>query len=137
MGTTYGGNGTTTFQLPNLQGRVPIHQGTNPYYDNPVYVIGQTSGEASHTLLLTEMPTHTHTPQASSSAASTGFPTGAVTLAEPSAAVGDIYGPASSVTPMAAQALTNAGLSQLHSNMQPYLVLTFCIALAGIYPSQN
>ena len=134
MGTTYGGNGTTTFKLPNLQGQVPIHQGTDPS-GNP-YVMGQATGEVAHTVLISEMPAHIHTMRASNAAATVAAPTACVP-AQPVTNVGAIYGPASSPTTMAPQAIANTGGSQPHTNLQPYLVLTACIALAGIFPSRN
>ena len=134
LGTTFGGNGTTTFLLPNLQGQVPIHQGTDPS-GNP-YVEGQFSGEVSHTLTISEMPAHVHTLMASNATATATSPQASVP-AQPVANVGAIYGPASAPTTMAPQAIANAGGSQPHTNMQPYLVLTACIALVGVFPSRN
>jgi microcystin-dependent protein len=131
LGTTYGGNGTTTFALPNLQGRVPMHTGNG-------FTLGQSGGEATHTLTTEELAGHTHTLLASNAAANNNSPSG-TTPAQPYGAVGAIYGPLSAGKPptMAAQAIGNAGGGQAHNNMQPYLVLTFCIALQGIFPSRN
>ena len=134
VGTTYGGNGTTTFKLPNLQGQVPIHQGTDPS-GNP-YVMGQTAGEVAHTVTISEMAAHVHTTNASNAAATAPSPQGTVP-AQPVTNVGAIYGPASAPTTMAPQAIANAGGSQPHTNVQPYLVLSACIALVGIFPSRN
>ena len=137
LGTTYGGNGVNTFGLPNLQGRVPLHRGNG-------FTLGQVGGEIGHTLLASEMPAHTHTLQASTADATTGAPAGAA-LAQPAANVGPVY--AAGATPqatqalvtaaMAPQAVANAGGNQPHTNMQPYLVLNFIIALVGIYPSRS
>lgn len=129
VGTNYGGNGSTTFGLPNLQSRVPTHMGNG-------FTLGQASGETSHTLAFSELPAHTHTMQASNAAGTQAGPSGGA-LALPAVQMGNIYGPASSPSLMAPQSITQTGGSQPHDNMQPYLVLNFCIALQGIFPSQN
>jgi microcystin-dependent protein len=134
LGTTYGGNGQTTFQLPNLQGRVPLHLGADGFGNN--YVMGQQGGEATHTLSLAELPAHVHALQASNLAASMNSPFGAAP-AQPAGAVGAIYGSATAITTMAPQAIGNTGGNQPHTNEQPYLVINFCIALVGIFPSRN
>jgi microcystin-dependent protein len=128
IGTFYGGNGTTNFGLPNLQGNVPIHMGTG-------YAIGQTGGEASHTLSLGEVPAHLHTVNGSTNPAATNVPTG--NLLATSAA--DVYTPPSNgqLVSLAPAVLSIAGGSQPHLNQQPYLTLSFCIALQGIYPTRN
>ena len=128
LGTTYGGNGQTNFQLPNLQGREPIHVGLG-------LVLGQSGGEQNHTLTVPEMPGHTHAAQASSAAASTNSPAGAL-LAD-SVAAQQYHDPDGQATTLAPAALDVAGGSQAHTNMQPYVVLNICIALQGIYPSRN
>lgn len=133
VGTTYGGNGTSNFQLPNLQGQAPLMYGNAT---SGSYVLGEVGGEINHTLLTTEIPSHVHTMQGSNTAGTTGTPTNAA-LAQPSSAIGNAYGPATSLTPMAPQAIANTGGSQPHSNQQPYLVLSFIIALVGIFPSRN
>jgi microcystin-dependent protein len=128
LGTTYGGNGQTTFALPNLQGNVPIHMGNG-------YTLGQRGGEPSHTLTSTEMPAHLHLPNGSANRAGVNAPTGAL-LATTTAGV--YTSPSSGqLTALAPSALTAVGGSQPHTNMQPYLTLSFCIALQGIFPSQN
>jgi microcystin-dependent protein len=124
LGTTYGGNGVTTFNLPNLQGRMPLHVGSG-------FVLGQAAGEQNHTLVISETPLHTHTAFGSPSAASVGDPTNNLWAAGNSA-----YNTASD-TSMGAAALQPAGGSQPHNNMPPYGVLTFCIALVGVFPSRN
>jgi microcystin-dependent protein len=129
MGTTYGGNGQTNFQLPNLQGRIPIHFGND-------YVQGEISGEATHTITVNETPAHAHTMNSVNTAANSTSPAGNW-LATPAAQIGDLYGPATSTTNMAAQSISNTGGSQPHNNLQPYLVLNYCIALVGIFPSRN
>jgi len=133
LGTTYGGNGQIDFQLPNLQGKVPLYVGIG-------FTLGSTAGEVNHTLITSEIPAHTHTLQAAAAVGTTGTPTGA-TAAQPVDQVGDVYGPAAGAvtgpTTMAPQAISNAGGNLPHNNMQPYLVLNFCIALQGIFPSQT
>jgi microcystin-dependent protein len=124
LGTTYGGNGVNNFLLPNLQGCVPIHEGNG-------FTLGQTSGEAAHTLTISEVPTHTHAPVGSSNKGSAGM---AGNL--PAANSVNPYSPSGS-SPMNAASITSVGGSQPHENRQPYLVLNFIIALQGIFPSQN
>jgi microcystin-dependent protein len=128
LGTTYGGNGTTTFALPDLQGRVPLHtdiRGTFP--------LGQRAGQESHTLISSEMPAHTHTAVASSNTADQTSPANNYWAVSQSYTV---YA-GSPNEQMASQAVGPAGGSQPYSNLSPYLVLNFCIALVGIYPSRN
>ena len=125
LGTTYGGNGQVNFALPNLQGNTPVHFGDG-------FIQGQVSGEQNHTLSLIEIPTHNHSWSATSAAANTPSPTGSL-LGEVQA----YNGSASNLVPMYPTQLSSVGGSQPHPNMQPYLTLNFCIALAGIFPSQN
>ena len=129
LGTMYGGNGQTTFALPNLQGQVPIHIGQE------FSVEGEAGGESAHTLTQSEMPQHIHTLSGTSVASSQPVPTGA--LLATTAATDPIYSGASSLVAMSASAIGNTGGSQPHDNMQPYLVLNFCIALQGVFPSRN
>jgi len=124
LGTYYGGNGQTTFALPNLRGQVPIHFGSQ-------FVLGQTGGEAAHTLTVQEMPAHNHLLTASSNVAEQGSPSGNYLAVESSNA----YSTAAD-SALGAQALTNIGSNQPHNNMPPYLVLSFCIALQGVFPSR-
>lgn len=124
LGTTYGGNGTTTFALPNLQGASPMHFGNG-------YVQGQTAGEVNHTLIASEMPQHTHVANAYAGEGDQGTP-----VANLWAESTNAYSSATSVT-MNAGAIASAGGSQPHSNMPPYLVVNFAIALQGIFPSRN
>ncbi|MBC8001049.1 MAG: phage tail protein [Opitutaceae bacterium] len=127
LGTTYGGNGQTNFALPNLQGRTPIHVGNG-------HTLGENGGVQAHTVSISEMPAHTHVANASASPGNTVVPTGAI-LGSP---LNVSYRPANTnLTPMIAGTLANAGGSQAHLNMQPFLTLNFCIALQGIFPSQN
>ncbi|HZT57418.1 MAG TPA: tail fiber protein [Pyrinomonadaceae bacterium] len=129
LGTTYGGNGQTTFGLPDLQGRVPIHMGSG-------HTLGERGGEQGHTLSISELPTHVHVANANNSTAATSDPTGAF-LAQPTAALGSVYAPPSNLVALNAQSIANVGGSQAHLNMQPFLVLNFSIALQGIFPSQT
>jgi microcystin-dependent protein len=128
LGTMYGGNGTNNFNLPNLQGRVPLHFGSG-------YVQGQVGGEASHTLTIAEIPAHLHTASGSSNPAATNAPTGALL----GTANGNDYTPASTgqLTTLSSATLQSVGNNQPHTNMQPYLTLNFCIALSGIFPSRT
>ena len=127
LGTTYGGNGQTTFALPNLQGRTPIHVGNG-------FVLGEPFGTESVTLGISQMPADIHTVQATSATATTN--TGAPNLAYARAGTA-IYGPLANPTVMSPGTVALAGGSQPHENRQPYLVLNACIALQGIFPSRN
>lgn len=126
LGTVYGGNGTQTFGLPNLQGRVPIHFGSG-------YVLGETGGEQAHTLTINEMPTHIHFAQGTSATGNAAPPANNLLALTPA----QIYAAPGSLTTLQPGTIGNAGGSQPHSNLQPYLTITFCIALQGIFPSQN
>jgi microcystin-dependent protein len=132
LGTTYGGNGQTTFALPNLQSRIPIAPGQGPGLTN--YDLGEEIGTESVTLLSTEMPQHSHVPQAQSGPGTSTTPQSNVWAASSSrdAQYGDTLN-----TPMSATALPAAGGGQPHSNMQPYLVINFIIALQGIFPPRQ
>ncbi len=123
LGTTYGGDGRTTFGLPNLQGRTPVHVGGG-------IILGQAAGEAAHTLSIQELPTHSHTPVANSGLANQGSP-----LNNYWSATGS-YAPSPNGSMAPAGILPNGG-SQPHENWTPYLVLNFIIALQGIFPSRN
>lgn len=125
LGTTYGGDGRTTFALPDLRGRVPIHEGSG-------HSLGQRSGEETHTLGVNEMPAHTHSARASSDAGDTPVPVNSQL-----GAVNNLYRAADSLTPLLPGTIANTGGSQGHQNMQPYLTLSFCIALQGVFPSRN
>lgn len=124
LGTTYGGDGRVNFALPDLRGRVPIHVGSG-------HTLGERGGEQAHTLSVAELPRHAHTLQASASTGNTPVVTGNVYAANPSA----LYHPPSGLTAAGATSTTSVGGSQAHLNMQPFLGLSFCIALQGIFPS--
>ena len=125
LGTTYGGNGQTTFGLPDLQARSPVHVGNG-------VSLGEKSGEAAHTLTVAEMAAHTHTCQGNTTAANTGTAAGNDWGAQ---AANPFFNTPN--TPMGPSAVSMTGGSQPHNNMQPYLVINFVIALVGIFPSQN
>lgn len=126
LGTNYGGNGQTTFALPDLRGRGAIHMGAG-------HVLGEKGGEEAHTLTQSEMPAHTHTLNASQSDGNIQVPTNNV-LAR---TVNNIYGGLNNLTTLRPASVTNIGGSQPHVNMQPYLTINFVIALVGVFPSRN
>ena len=126
LGTTYGGDGMQTFALPNLQGRVPLHMGN-------YLTLGQVGGEQAHTLTISEASLHTHTAVGASDNGDAPIPTGNYL-----GAANNFYTPMpGNPTSLHPATVANVGGSQPHENMQPYLVLSFCIALQGIFPSQN
>jgi len=125
LGTTYGGDGRVNFALPDLRARVPVHEGNG-------HTLGERGGEQAHTLTLSELPQHTHFLNANTGVGQNN-PPGAVL----GKAATNMYGPPTSLAAMGANSVLNTGGSQAHLNMQPFLVLTFCIALQGIFPSQN
>src|SRR4029453_13993577 len=126
LGTTYGGNGQTTFALPNLRGQVPIHMGDG-------HTLGEAAGTTAVTINIQMLPTHQNQIQASTTNGNTAF---ANTSRFPAPAL-NVYGPPTSLTPLSPTSVTNVGGSQPHNNMMPYLVLNFIIALQGIFPSRN
>ena len=125
LGPTFGGDGRVNFALPDLRGRTPIHVGSG-------HTLGERGGEQAHTLTQSEMPAHNHLVNASGSDGNTNLPGGALL-----ATAANVYGPIGSPTTLVAGTVTNVGGSQAHLNMQPFLTLTFCIALQGIFPSPN
>lgn len=138
LGTTYGGNGQTTFALPNLRGQVPIHFGGS-------HQLGEAGGSTSVTITQQTMPAHTHFPSAKNIIGDANIPTSNTVLAQAVAVQQDtstvpvnMY---STGTPLDKQlnagAISSVGGSQPHNNMMPYLVLNFIIALQGIFPSRN
>jgi microcystin-dependent protein len=128
LGTTFGGDGRVNFALPDLRGRTPIHVGSG-------HTLGERGGEQAHTLSIAELPTHVHVLQASTSPASTNTPTASTVLAASTGS--QLYGSPANLVAMSPAAVTNTGGSQAHLNMQPFLTLSFCIALQGIFPSPN
>lgn len=144
LGTTYGGNGQTTFALPNLRGRVPIHFDSNPNSPRP---LGEAAGSTSVTVNIQQMPAHNHTMSGTATQAALvggAIPASTKSLAQAIAATGspptnvNLYSTnLSGLQAMNAASITNAGGSQPHNNMMPYLVLNFIIALQGIFPSRN
>lgn len=137
LGTTYGGNGQTTFALPNLQGRGPMHPGAGPGLSSRF--LGEAGGTEVVTLLQSEIPSHSHVLQASTAAADEeGQKSPANALPGAQQATNPLYGalPGTAVT-MADSSLSPIGASQPHNNMQPYLTLNFNIALQGIFPPRS
>jgi microcystin-dependent protein len=135
LGTTFGGNGQTTFALPDLRGRVPVHQGQGPGLTNRT--MGEASGEETHTLISTEMPMHNHLFNTTNVAGAVGTPNGNFLAASSDPSVSSFYRPTSDGSTLNPQSIGLAGGSQPHNNMQPYLVISFSIALEGIFPSRN
>ena len=128
LGTTYGGNGQTTFALPNVQGNVTIHTGNG-------YAQGQVGGEANHALSLGELPSHAHPANAVGAAGTSTLASGAYWAGS---TVGDVmYATAAPNSSMIGGTIGNNGGGQPHPNMQPYLTLNLCIALQGIFPSRS
>ena len=126
LGTTFGGDGRVNFALPDLRGRTPIHVGSG-------HTLGERGGAQAHTLSIAELPTHTHVANASANEATTDAPAGNV----PAKAGLNVYGSMAGAVSMGPASITNTGGSQAHLNMQPFLTLSFCIALQGIFPSPN
>jgi microcystin-dependent protein len=125
LGTTYGGDGRVTFGLPNLQGCVPIHFGNG-------HTLGEKGGEQAHTLSIGELPTHLHAATATNILADTVVPTNNLL-----AGINNGYAGPAALVSLIPSTISNVGGSQAHPNMQPFLTLIFCIALLGIFPSQN
>jgi microcystin-dependent protein len=127
LGTTYGGNGQTTFALPDLRGRAPIHMGSG-------HTLGESAGAAAVTVNIQQMPTHTHVLNGTSSNGNAQIPVGNLFAVTPNQMY---HGPDNAGVALAPETVGNIGGSQPHTNMQPYLTLNFCIALQGIFPSRN
>jgi microcystin-dependent protein len=127
LGTTFGGDGRVNFALPDLRGRVPIHVGSG-------HTLGERGGEQAHTLSIAELPQHAHVLQATSTAGTALIPTGNLLA---TSNVPAYHLPDGNAVAMAPESVANVGGSQAHLNMQPFLTLSFCVALQGIFPSPN
>ena len=127
LGTTFGGDGRVNFALPDLRGRTPIHVGNG-------HTLGERAGEQAHTLSISELPTHTHVLNGSSSNGTLQTPPGNLFAVTPNQLY---HGADGSLVALAAGTVASVGGSQAHLNMQPFLTLSFCIALQGIFPSVN
>jgi microcystin-dependent protein len=125
LGTTFGGDGRVNFALPDLRGRTPIHVGGG-------YTLGARGGEQSHTLGIAEVPQHVHTLNASQSNANMPTPANAMFGTS-----NNMYAGPANLTAVNQQTVVNTGGSQAHLNMQPFMTLSLCIALQGIFPSPN
>jgi microcystin-dependent protein len=130
IGTTYGGDGQSTFALPDLRGRIPIHQGGG-------FVLAETGGAEQITLTVQQIPTHSHPFLGTSNTASGAAPGGSVTLANAITATISPYGLDNPSTNMSPQMIGSVGGSQPHNNFQPYLCVDFIVSLFGIFPSQT
>ena len=133
LGTTYGGNGTSNFALPNMQGNVPIHFGQGTGLTQ--YVEGETGGVQTVTLLSTQMPQHNHPVNCSDQQADQPSPGGFIWATEPTGLVNPYTTGAPNV--QMANIIGNAGGNQPHNNIMPYLVINFIIAMQGVFPSRN
>lgn len=129
IGTTYGGDGQDTFALPDLSGRLPVHQGTGPGLSNRI--LGEKAGVESVTLSVTQLPSHSHALLASSDVPVGASPAGNVT----GQAAAKLYRPGTPALALNAASVSSVGGSQPHTNLQPYLCVSFIISLYGIYPS--
>jgi microcystin-dependent protein len=130
IGTTYGGDGQSTFALPNLQSRVPMHAGT---FSGQTFTLGEAAGVEQVTLTVQQIPIHTHALLASGTLANTQTPSGNVAAL----GSGQIYTSNESLTQMNAQSISPIGGSQPHENLQPYLCINFIISLFGVFPQQT
>jgi microcystin-dependent protein len=133
LGTTYGGDGRTTFALPDLRDRIPVGFGEGPGLTPRT--LGESGGAAAVTLAANQIPSHTHALRAASGTPSSGAPSGEVVLAPTTG--GKIYRDATSPVAMSAGTIGPAGGSQPHNNLQPYLAVNYIIALQGIFPSRQ
>src|SRR5436309_3989270 len=130
LGTTYGGDGKSTFALPDMQGNAPIHPGQGPGLS--LYDLGETGGSEAVTLLDSEIPSHSHALRALTDIADQPVPSAARSLTRSSG--GSAYNATLVSVPMSDNALSPAGGDLPHNNMQPYLTLSFCIAMQGVFP---
>jgi len=136
LGTTYGGDGRTSFALPDLRGRTPLHAGDG-------HTLGQRGGAETHTLSAAEIPSHNHAPlrgvkvTTAASAVQSGNLLASTVVGGRGGGSITPYGPPDNLTPLNSAAISSVGGSQGHNNMQPFLALGFCIALQGLFPSRN
>jgi microcystin-dependent protein len=128
LGTTFGGDGRVNFALPDLRGRTPIHVGSG-------HTLGERGGEQAHTLSISELPEHVHVANATSVQATASTPATNLMLAQSTPQ--NLYGTPSNLQALSPATIASVGGSQAHLNMQPFLILSFCIALQGIFPSPN
>lgn len=135
LGVTYGGDGRTNFALPDLRGIVPLNQGQGAGLATN-YVMGQTGGATSTTLTSSQIGGHTHSLNADRANVGVGAPSGNL-FGKSANRLGTLYAPAGNPTLMAVGVITPVGGNQSHSNLQPYLVLNYCIALQGIFPQRQ
>ena len=136
LGTFYGGDGKSTFALPNFQGSVPVHQGQGPGLSQ--YFLGQQSGTPAVTLIQSEMPVHTHIFNCTNQSGDKQDPTGTIWSKAPfGRGIITLYHASPSTGQMALNAVAPNGGSQPHNNMMPYLTLNFCIAMQGVFPARN
>lgn len=135
LGTTYGGDGRTSFALPDMRGRAPMHVGSS---DGATHLEGQKSGEETHTLSAAEMPQHDHAMKATNATANSPDPSGRFPAQVP-ATLDFIYSTAGENlnVNLNSSTVANVGGGQAHNNMMPYLAINFCIALRGLFPSRN
>lgn len=126
LGTTFGGDGRVNFALPDCRARTPIHVGSG-------HTLGEKGGEQAHTLSIAELPTHTHFVSATNTNGTAIIPTNNILAGSPN----QLYLAPQNLVALNPASLTNVGGSQAHLNMQPFLTLSFCIALQGIFPSPN
>ena len=127
IGTTYGGDGESTFALPDLRGRIPIHQGNN-------FILAETGGAEEITLTVNQIPAHSHPMLASTAAGLNSDPANQVTAQHPTMSLYAAVAPSIALSP---PAVSSVGGSQPHTNFQPYLCVDFIISLFGIFPSQT
>lgn len=134
LGTTYGGNGASTFALPDLTGRIPMHPGQGPGLS--LHDLGEQGGSDTVTLLQSEMPAHAHALRtAAGEIGEDRIPGPTEALARSTG--GQLYATPGALAPLAPQALPPAGGDQPHNNLMPYLTLNFCIALQGVFPPRG
>jgi microcystin-dependent protein len=137
IGTTYGGDGATNFGVPDLRGRVPIDAGTSN--QGSTYVLGQMAGEETHLLSIQEMPAHSHSLISTSNAGTTAAPAQNVHLATSNVTAKTLYAPPNGIAgyDVMADCISYVGGNLPHDNMMPSLVMNFCIATEGVFPSDN